>query len=137
MRSPVRITLQSLAVVALLPAAACTTTTGPGGMPVASAPVSTVDPALARPCIDAAAAKYYVMQDRASALSADQKGKVYEVKMKVDTRDALCTVTSKGKVVSVVDTTPMGADQLAADKKAEEAKTRALQKVANDHRMAD
>ncbi|MDA4634285.1 hypothetical protein NZA98_24860, partial [Escherichia coli] len=38
--------------------------------------------------------------------------------LKVDIRNALCTVTDKGKVRSVVDTMPKSADQVAAEEAA-------------------
>lgn len=43
---------------------------------------------------------------------------INEVSLKVDIRDALCTVTDKGKVRSVVDTMPKSADQVAAEEAA-------------------
>lgn len=129
MRMPVRTILRGLALAAVVPLAACTTS-GPGGAPMA--PASAVEPVLADPCIKAASMKYYVLPYRASALSAERKGRVYEVTMKVDVRDALCTVTPKGKVISLVDTTPKSADQIAAEEKAKEKEGKAGKKAKAD-----
>jgi hypothetical protein len=115
MSAPIRMILASLAIASASALAACTTE---GGGPAPEA-ASSVQPTLATACVDAASQKYFMAASRARAISAERKGKDYEVVMKVDTRDALCTVTAKGSVLSVVDTSPMSADQAAADKKAE------------------
>lgn len=114
-----RTALAGLAMIGAVGLAGCTTDGG-GMAPQISAP--SVDPTLATACANAASAKYFVAPERARAVSFQKKGGVYEVTMKVDTRDALCTVTSAGSVSSVVDTTPMSADQIAAEKKAQEPK---------------
>lgn len=119
MQIAVRTALAGLAIMGAAGLAACTTDGG-GMAPQASSPA--IDPTLATACANAASAKYFVAPERARAISAEKKGGVYEVTMKVDTRDALCTVTSAGSVSSLVDTTPMSADQLAAEKKAQEPK---------------
>ena len=42
--------------------------------------------------------------------------------MKADVRDALCLVSDKGKVISLTDTTPKSANQIAAEEAAAAAK---------------
>jgi hypothetical protein len=118
MPAPIRIAIAALAILGASALAACTTEGGGAGPEVASSVPST----LATPCIDAASQKYYMLPDRVRALSAEKKGRDYEVTMSVDTRSALCTVSTKGSVVSVIDTTPESADQIAADKKPEQPK---------------
>ncbi|WP_204270235.1 hypothetical protein, partial [Klebsiella aerogenes] len=67
----------------------------------------------------AAASKYVLSASNIKAV--DERavgGGVNEVSLKVDIRNALCTVTDKGKVRSVVDTMPKSADQVAAEEAA-------------------
>ncbi|MGL4489399.1 MAG: hypothetical protein ACRCU5_08150 [Rhizobiaceae bacterium] len=93
--------------------AGCTTT---GGDPVRVVPVvPAVEAAIAVPCQEAAGDKYFMDPDRVIALSSSSQGANTVVVMKADVRDAVCTLNSKGKVVSLVDTTPKSADQAAAD----------------------
>ncbi len=116
MRSAVSVVLGVLSVVGV---SACTTTGGSGPVvPVLPA----VDAALAVPCQEAAGDKYFMDADRVIAVSSNSVGANTEVVMKADTRDALCTLNAKGKVVSIVDTSPKSADQIAAEEaKAAEA----------------
>jgi hypothetical protein len=93
--------------------AGCTTT---GDTPVTVIPVApAVDAALAVPCQEAAGDKYFMDPDRVVAISSSVVGANTVVVMKADVRDAACTLNAKGKVVSLVDTTPKSADQIAAD----------------------
>jgi hypothetical protein len=93
--------------------AGCTTT---GDTPIRVVPVvPAVDAALAVPCQEAAGDKYFMDPDRVVAISSSPVGANTVVVMKADVRDAACTVNAKGKVVSLVDTTPKSADQTAAD----------------------
>ncbi len=123
-----------LAMIAPL-VAACTTTTAPKGttdatttkaqMPISGsasssgffAPVTKyVEPSLADPCITAAANKYFLPEKVISAVdSRSGAAGGTDVILKVDLRSAVCSVTAKGTVRSVVDTTPMSADQAAAN----------------------
>ena len=97
----------------------CTTT---GGGELVKPVVPAVDAALAVPCQEAAGDKYFMDPDRVIAVSSNPAGKNTQVFLKVDTRDALCTLNAKGKVVSLVDTSPKSADQIAAEElKAAEA----------------
>ncbi|MFK4823430.1 hypothetical protein ACI0FM_01305 [Paenochrobactrum sp. BZR 588] len=75
-----------------------------------------VDPALADACITAAANKYFLPEKVISAVDT-RPGSAggTDVIMKVDLRSAVCSVNAKGGVRSVVDTTPMSADQAAAN----------------------
>lgn len=111
----------SLSAAALASAAlsGCTT---PGGMVPVKPVVPAVDESLAVPCQEAAGDKYFMDPDRVIAVSSSASGKNSVVVLKVDSRDALCTVNAKGKVVSLVDTSPKSADQIAAEElKAAEA----------------
>ena len=90
---------------------ACSTTGGGSVTPIRPA----VDAALAVPCQEAAGDKYFMDPDRVIALSSNPAGKNTEVYLKVDSRDARCTLNAKGKVVSLVDTSPKSADQIAAE----------------------
>jgi hypothetical protein len=93
--------------------AGCSTT---GGGPVKVTPVApSVDAALAVPCQEAAGDKYFMDPDRVVAVSSSSEGANTVVIMKADVRDAVCTLNAKGKVVSLVDTTPKSADQIAAE----------------------
>jgi hypothetical protein len=109
-----------LGVLSLVTLSGCSTTDG-GGSPVIPLRPA-VDAALAVPCQEAAGDKYFMDPDRVVAVSSISAGKNTQVYLKVDTRDALCTVSDKGKVVSLVDTSPKSADQIAAEElKATEA----------------
>ncbi|MGU3577212.1 hypothetical protein ACLBWZ_17010 [Brucellaceae bacterium C25G] len=123
-----------LAMIAPL-AAACTTTapktsTTGATTPAAQMPISGsastsgffapaakyVEPSLANPCIVAAANKYFLPEKVISAVDT-RPGSAggTDVILKVDLRSAVCSVNAKGSVRSVVDTTPMSADQAAAN----------------------
>nr|WP_236016045.1 hypothetical protein [Brucella endophytica] len=78
-----------------------------------------VDPTLARACVSAAADKYYLPESVITPLdSRSAGGGNTAVTLKVDLRDALCTVGANGSVRSVVDTSPKSADQIAAEEAA-------------------
>ena len=109
----------SSAAFAAIALSGCTTT---GGGDLVKPVVPAVDAALAVPCQEAAGDKYFMDPERVIAVSSNSAGKNTEVFLKVDTRDALCTLNAKGKVVSLVDTSPKSADQIAAEEaKAAEA----------------
>ena len=131
-----------LAIAMLAPlAAACTTTAPTTATPGnADAPISAptismprfmstsyVDPALAQPCITAAANKYFLPERAISAVNS-RPGAAggTDVNLKVDLRTAVCQLTAKGGVRAVIDTTPKSADQVAAEEAA--AKAEAAQK---------
>ena len=119
--------------------AACTTTstTTPAPTTVAAqapAPVATqmpsfpqfvrsnVAPELANPCITAAANRYYIPERVITAVdSRSGGGGNTDVILKVDSRDARCSISANGTVRSVVDTSPMSADQRAANEAASKA----------------
>jgi hypothetical protein len=104
--------------------AGCTTT---GRSPIYEVPVApAVDAAIAVPCQEAAGDKYFMDPDRVISTSSSSQGASTVVVMKADLRDAVCTLNASGKVVSLVDTTPKSADQIAA----EEAKALAGDKPA-------
>lgn len=91
------------------------TTTG-GGVPVTIVPVApAVDAAIAVPCQEAAGDKYFMDPERVIAIASSTNGANTVVKMKADVRDATCTLNAKGKVISLIDTTPKSADQIAAE----------------------
>jgi hypothetical protein len=81
-----------------------------------------VDAAVGDPCTEAAMAKYFVGPERVTLLSAHREGASTAVRMKADVRDALCLVSDKGKVISLTDTTPKSANQIAAEEAAALAK---------------
>lgn len=127
--------------------AACTTTTTPSGgtgtkvqMPVSGSGKSSgffapatkyVEPSLADPCIVAAANKYFLPEKVISAVdSRPGSAGGTDVILKVDLRSAVCSVNAKGSVRSVVDTTPMSADQAAANAAAAAAANKAPAKKA-------
>ncbi len=84
-----------------------------GGTP---APVvSQVDNDIAVACQEAAGDKYFMDSGLVTAISSSKDGSNTVVALKVDTRDALCTLNAKNKVISVVDTSPKSADQMAAE----------------------
>ena len=81
-----------------------------------SAPVmSRVDNDIAVACQEAAGDKYFMDSGLVTAISSSKDGGNTVVVLKVDTRDALCTLNAKNKVISVVDTSPKSADQIAAE----------------------
>jgi|GEM_PF-1907307 len=70
-------------------------------------PSSYVDPDMANACIAASASKYYLPARVIKAMNTRAAGDgLTQVIMKVDLRDAVCTVDASGNVRSVVDTTP-------------------------------
>ena len=81
-----------------------------------------VDPAVGDPCTEAAMAKYFIGPERVTLLGASPQGGSTAVRMKADTRDALCLVSAKGTVISLTDTTPKSANQIAAEEAAAAAK---------------
>jgi hypothetical protein len=81
-----------------------------------------VDPAVGDPCTEAAMAKYFIGPERVTLLGASPQGGSTAVRMKADVRDALCLVSDKGKVISLTDTTPKSANQIAAEEAAAAAK---------------
>jgi hypothetical protein len=81
-----------------------------------------VDPAVGDPCTEAAMAKYFIGPERVTLLGASPQGASTAVRMKADVRDALCLVSDKGKVISLTDTTPKSANQIAAEEAAAAAK---------------
>jgi hypothetical protein len=81
-----------------------------------------VDPAVGDPCIEAAMAKYFIGPERVTLLGASRDGASTAVRMKADVRDALCLVSDAGKVISLTDTTPKSANQMAAEEAAALAK---------------
>ena len=97
----------------------------PSGGPVRSLAIPApepVDPAVGDPCIEAAMAKYFIGPERVTLLGASAQGGSTAVRMRADVRDALCIVSDKGKVVSISDTTPKSANQIAAEEAAAAAK---------------
>ncbi len=111
--------------VSLAGLSACSTTGDGPAIPLRPA----VDASLAVPCQEAAGDKYFMDPARVIALSSNPAGKNTEVYLKVDSRDARCTVNASGKVLSLVDTSPKSADQMAAEElKAAEAAGGAVKK---------
>lgn len=111
-----RLIVSVSAITLLSFALASCTTTGDGRVPVIIKPaVPAVDANIAVPCQEAAGDKYFMDPERVIAISSSLQGGNTAVVMKADVRDALCTVNAKGKVVSLIDTTPKSADQTAAD----------------------
>lgn len=128
MRLPTNPLSRIAALAVLIPLAACSTTGEPNMMPTIPtfAPIRPpVNSALAEPCISAAATKYFLSESNIKAVDVEAVGGgVNQVRLKADLRGAMCTVTDKGKVRSVVDTMPKSADQVAAEQAA-------AQKAAN------
>ena len=123
MRMPTNLLSRIAPLAILVPLAACSTTAGqPPMVPMIPtfAPIRPpVDSKLADPCIAAAATKYFLAESNIKATDVEPiGGGVNQVRLKADIRDAMCTVTDKGKVRSVVDTMPKSADQAAADEAA-------------------
>ena len=81
-----------------------------------------VDPAVGDPCTEAAMAKYFIGPERVTLLGASPQGGSTAVRMKADVRDALCLISAKGTVISLTDTTPKSANQIAAEEAAAAAK---------------
>ncbi|MEJ1120523.1 hypothetical protein V9K92_18760 [Phyllobacterium sp. CCNWLW109] len=128
MRLPNNILCRIAPLAILIPLAACSTTSEPNMRPTiipTFAPVRPpVDAALADPCISAAASKYFLTENHITAVDAEPiGGGVNQVRLRADIRDAMCTVTDKGKVRSIVDTMPKSADQVAAEEAAAAKKT--------------
>lgn len=128
MRLPNNILCRIAPLAILVPLAACSTTSEPNMRPTIMptfAPVRPpVDAALADPCISAAASKYFLTENHITAVDAEPiGGGVNQVRLRADIRDAMCTVTDKGKVRSIVDTMPKSADQVAAEEAAAAKKT--------------
>ncbi|MEI4480576.1 MULTISPECIES: hypothetical protein [Phyllobacterium] len=128
MRLPNNILCRIAPLAILIPLAACSTTSEPNMRPTIMptfAPVRPpVDAALADPCISAAASKYFLTENHITAVDAEPiGGGVNQVRLRADIRDAMCTVTDKGKVRSIVDTMPKSADQVAAEEAAAAKKT--------------
>ena len=107
-----RSAIACLPLLSLFAVSACSTSGG-------SVPVRTIVPAVAAeiavPCQEAAGDKYFMDPDRIIAVSSAPSGNNTAVVLKADSRDALCTLNAKGKVVSLVDTSPKSADQIAAE----------------------
>jgi hypothetical protein len=141
MRATVHTGTRILLLAMLAPLAACSTTSQKPVPVIASAPAAKatpakpksnplpsimptfsrgdVDPALANACISAAADKYYLPESVITALDSRSAGNGNTaVTLKVDLRDALCTVGQNGAVRSVIDTSPKSADQIAAEEAA-------------------
>ncbi|MHC5307270.1 hypothetical protein [Bartonella sp. LJL80] len=82
-------------------------------------PIRNVDPDLAQACVNSAANKYYLPTRVIKAVDSRKAGDgSTQVILKVDLRDAVCTVSSGGVVKSVIDTSPKSADQIAAEEQA-------------------
>ncbi|MBB5701681.1 hypothetical protein FHS76_001543 [Ochrobactrum daejeonense] len=134
-----------LALAMLAPLAAACTTTAPTSTATpgqTEAPVSApsislprftstayVDPALSRPCITAAANKYFLPERVISAVNSRPGANGgTDVDLKVDLRTAVCQLTAKGGVRAVIDTSPKSADQVAAEAAAAKADAAAAAK---------
>ncbi|MGO4452154.1 hypothetical protein AB4Y96_24810 [Phyllobacterium sp. TAF24] len=122
MRLPTSLFSRIAPLAILVPLAACSTTGEPSMGPTFAtfSPVRPpVSSELAGPCIAAAASKYVLSERNIRAVDEREVGAgLNEVSLKVDIRDALCTVSDKGKVRSVVDTMGKSADQAAAEEAA-------------------
>ncbi len=105
-------------ILTVLALAGCQT----GGAIISRPPPVVVDPALGDPCIEAAMAKYFIDASRVTLVAANPQGGSTAVVMKADVRDAVCLVSAKGKVISLTDTTPKSANQIAAEEAAAAAK---------------
>lgn len=79
-----------------------------------------VDPDMAQACINTAANRYYMPTSFIRAVNSQKMANgSTQVIMKVDSRDALCTISAAGNVASFVDTSPKSADQIAAEAQAQ------------------
>lgn len=97
------------------------TGSGFGGF-LTGAPVNHVDASLAQPCITAAANKYFLPEKVITAVdSRPGANGGTDVDLKVDLRTATCSLSAKGSVRSVYDTSPKSADQVAAEAAAAKA----------------
>lgn len=93
-------------------------------------PMRSVAPDLAQACINSAANKYFLPTRVIKAVDSRKPGDgSTQVILKVDLRDAVCTVSSSGIVKSVIDTSPKSADQIAAE---EQAAAQQLNKTQNN-----
>jgi hypothetical protein len=110
-----RIQSTILGVAALLSIGLAGCTTSGNGPSIITPALPAVDAALAVPCQEAAGDKYFMDPERVIAISSSAEGANTIVVMKADVRDAVCTINAKGKVISLVDTTPKSADQIAAE----------------------
>ncbi|MGH6762873.1 MAG: hypothetical protein ACRECW_14935 [Phyllobacterium sp.] len=119
MQAWVRNATRLLIISTVLPLAAACTISSPGSAPKFIAPIQirpSVPASLADPCAEAAAQKYFMSSDRVVAIDTRPAGAGFtNVVLKVDSRDAVCTISDKGVVRSVIDTSPMSADQAAAE----------------------
>ena len=96
-----------------------TTTANPIAKLASLAPSRSVDPELAKACANSAANKYFLPTRVISAVDSRKAADgSTQVILKVDLRDAVCTVSPSGVVKSVVDTSPKSADQIAAEAQA-------------------
>ena len=87
--------------------------------PSFTAPTRSVAPDLAQACINSAANKYFLPTRVIKAVDSRKPGDgSTQVILKVDLRDAVCTVSAGGVVKSVIDTSPKSADQIAAEAQA-------------------
>lgn len=87
--------------------------------PSFTSPTRSVAPDLAQACINSAANKYFLPTRVIKAVDSRKPGDgSTQVILKVDLRDAVCTVSSSGVVKSVIDTSPKSADQIAAEEQA-------------------
>lgn len=92
--------------------------------PSFTSPTRSVAPDLAQACINSAANKYFLPTRVIKAVDSRKPGDgSTQVILKVDLRDAVCTVSSSGVVKSVIDTSPKSADQIAAEEAAAAPKT--------------
>jgi hypothetical protein len=116
-----------IAVCGLLAGCQIPSREGSGGVGLARSvftppPPPVIDEALANPCIEAAMAKYFIDDTRVQLLGSSAQGGSTVIPLKADTRDAVCTVSAKGKVISLVDTTPKSENQILAEEAAAKAK---------------
>lgn len=96
-----------------------TTSTNPIAKLASLAPSRSVDPELAKACANSAANKYFLPTRVINAVDSRKAADgSTQVILKVDLRDAVCTVSPSGVVKSVVDTSPKSADQIAAEAQA-------------------
>lgn len=96
-----------------------TTTANPIAKLASLTPSRSVDPELAKACANSAANKYFLPTRVINAVDSRKAADgSTQVILKVDLRDAVCTVSPSGVVKSVVDTSPKSADQIAAEAQA-------------------
>lgn len=95
------------------------TTANPIAKLASLTPSRSVDPELAKACANSAANKYFLPTRVINAVDSRKAADgSTQVILKVDLRDAVCTVSPSGVVKSVVDTSPKSADQIAAEAQA-------------------